>query len=359
MRTAPRCCRPPRRVAALRQARDHATAAGDRVAAELERLEAEARDLQGEIDRARMARTPPPPGSSTDARAGHDRLVAERSEAEARLAELRTRRAERTESDRAPANEAWRRPKDAAAFARRARGQPRHVRRRGAISPVGRGRVVRRRGAVADHLVVERSFERAVDALLGELLQHVLVDRAGGRRTRRSTLLAGTNAGRCGFLVLAEAHGAAPAVSAARRSAGARALASVVRATGPHAKAVLRVLPGALIVDSFDAARDAVAQSFRCRSRRSPARSFNGALARRRGIAVRTSAAFSKPAQRCSSLRDESHGHERGSRTSVGRARRHRRRASRRSSAASQPRSTSSTPREDHRRLGGRRRAGH
>src|SRR5262249_28076225 len=59
---------------------------------------------------------------------------------------------------------------------------------------------VNQRGAVADYLEVELGYERAVDACLGDLLQHVIVERphhaeAGLDLVRRQ------NAGRCGFLI--------------------------------------------------------------------------------------------------------------------------------------------------------------
>ena len=55
-------------------------------------------------------------------------------------------------------------------------------------------------GALADFLEVEPRYERAVEACLGDLLQHVLVERiehvsAGFRLIRQE------DAGRCGFIV--------------------------------------------------------------------------------------------------------------------------------------------------------------
>ncbi|MBP8275050.1 MAG: hypothetical protein KAY59_11495, partial [Acidobacteria bacterium] len=107
-------------------------------------------------------------------------------------------------------------------------------------------------GAIADHIEVERSFERPVDALLGELLQHVIVDNAE-QVNAALKLLADKNAGRCGFLVLDGAGVYAPAVQA---PAGTRTLRSVVRATGQYADAINHVVGDALIADSFETARD-------------------------------------------------------------------------------------------------------
>src|SRR5207245_5217321 len=55
-------------------------------------------------------------------------------------------------------------------------------------------------GAVADYLDVDAGYERAVEACLGDLLEHVIVEqphqaRAGFQLVRE------TSAGRCGFLV--------------------------------------------------------------------------------------------------------------------------------------------------------------
>jgi chromosome segregation protein len=68
-------------------------------------------------------------------------------------------------------------------------------------------------GAVADHLNVERPYERAVDALLGDFLQHVLVNRPADV-TASLALLGDRDAGRCGFVVLSETQAAQAVASA-------------------------------------------------------------------------------------------------------------------------------------------------
>ena len=69
---------------------------------------------------------------------------------------------------------------------------------------------VNQQGAIADYLEVEAGYERAVEAYLGDLLQHVIVERpehaaAGFELVREA------GAGRCGFLItdvrLKPAHG--------------------------------------------------------------------------------------------------------------------------------------------------------
>ncbi len=105
----------------------------------------------------------------------------------------------------------------------------------------------RQHGAAADHLDVERSYERAVDALVGDRLQYVLVD-GHDDVAAAFRLLSEQNAGRCGFVVL-DATASAPAEPALPLVVppGARALSSVVRTVGPHARAVERLIDRALI----------------------------------------------------------------------------------------------------------------
>ena len=64
---------------------------------------------------------------------------------------------------------------------------------------------VNQQGAIADYLEVEAGYERAVEACLGDLLQHVVVERpehaaAGFQLVREA------GAGRCGFLVTSAAE---------------------------------------------------------------------------------------------------------------------------------------------------------
>ena len=70
------------------------------------------------------------------------------------------------------------RPRGAAEIARGARSRARRVRRR-ARAPCSRRPTARsnQQGAVADYLEVEPGYERAVEACLGDLLQHVIVER--------------------------------------------------------------------------------------------------------------------------------------------------------------------------------------
>jgi chromosome segregation protein len=239
-------------LAALRQARDNAAAVGDRVAAERERLDLEARELTAETERA-TRQLADAEQAIAGARTAHESLAARRAAAEIDLTRQRADREQRAQEiavlERELASKDARlRSLDELEASRATFGDA----ARYLLSEAGPG--LRQYGAVADHLVVEPSFERAVDALLGELLQHVLVDRIDdvGRALQ---LLTERNAGRCGFVVRDEI-GADPSPEAPLVvPPGARALSSVVRAIGPHAAAVGRLIGRALIADSFDAAQ--------------------------------------------------------------------------------------------------------
>jgi chromosome segregation protein len=131
-------------------------------------------------------------------------------------------------------------------------------------------------GAVADFIEVEPRYERAVEACLGDLLQHILVERlehvsAGLKLIRQE------DAGRCGFVVGspdgAEVHSSGGMVSSFRSMftssesggsggaaqpssapSGTVMLSSVVKVGGPFPNAIHAVMGGALIADSFEAA---------------------------------------------------------------------------------------------------------
>jgi chromosome segregation protein len=239
-------------LAALSQARDHAAAVRDRVAAERERLEFEARDLGAEADRAERAHGEARQALET-ARASRERTLAAHRAAEVTVAERQAAR-ERLAADLGT------RQRDLAATEARLRSLEQLEARRASFGDAARfllaeagGRLFPD-GAVADHLEVERSYERAVDALLGDRLQHVLVPHVADA-TAALTLVAEQSAGRCGFLVL-DASAEAPVRPVAETApAGARALRDVAHAAGLHARAVERLLGEAWIVESFDEAR--------------------------------------------------------------------------------------------------------
>jgi chromosome segregation protein len=93
---------------------------------------------------------------------------------------------------------------------------------------------VQQHGAVADWLEVDRRYERAVEALTGDLLQHVIVP-THAHAAAGLQLLREREAGRCGFLVVADGE---PSHGPQTEVAGLQSLSSVVRASGPFASVV-------------------------------------------------------------------------------------------------------------------------
>jgi chromosome segregation protein len=238
-------------LSALRQARDNAGAVKDRVASELGRLAIEARELSAETDRVRSVGERAK-AALAEAKTALASAVTTRQSAEANLARFKqNRQSTAAEMDAAQRNKA--------ALGARLTSLDELEAKRATFGDAARfllseaPEAVGQHGAIADHLEVERSFERAVDALLGNLLQHVIVD-GTPQVTAALALLAEKDAGRCGFLVLEGAAGGharlVPEVP------GTRALHSVVRATGPYAMAISHVLGDALIANSFETARE-------------------------------------------------------------------------------------------------------
>jgi chromosome segregation protein len=108
-------------------------------------------------------------------------------------------------------------------------------------------------GALADFIEVEPRYERAVEACLGELLQHVLVERLD-HVTAGLQLIRKEDAGRCGFVIGRPAIAEATTAVHHDVPAGVVPLESVVRVGGPFPAAVQAVLRGPLVAESFDTA---------------------------------------------------------------------------------------------------------
>ena len=191
-------------LSALRQARDNAAAVRDRVAAERERLDVESRDLESEASRAQhdreTARTATGAARQALEAVAHARAHAETVHA-AHRADRDTTAAALLERQRELANTEARLKSLEALDANRATfGDG----ARFLLAEAGDAFV--QHGAVADHLTVERSFERAVDALLGDRLQYVIVDHAAAVSAALA-LAEERNAGRCGFVGTRRHHG--------------------------------------------------------------------------------------------------------------------------------------------------------
>jgi chromosome segregation protein len=240
-------------LSALSQARDHAASVRDRVAAERERFDLEGRELTAELERAQYAQEQAIEALE-NARIAREQTITRRASADADLVGARAER-ERLAQSRAA------RERDLAGREARLRSLEELDARRATFGDAARllladtEGTVRHHGAVADHLIVERSYERAVDALLGELLQHVIVEHADDA-ARGLQVVSEQRAGRCGFVVLDNVL-PRQAASAPAPFPGARKLSDIVRTTGPHAEALRQLLGEAWVVESYDQARTA------------------------------------------------------------------------------------------------------
>ncbi|HEX2310120.1 MAG TPA: AAA family ATPase, partial [Vicinamibacterales bacterium] len=241
---------------ALRHAIESATAARERVSETLATLAVEERDLGVERDALAADRLAATEGlqQAEAARAGarglrdaHETgLAATRAEHESVARALRAR-----EHDLAGLTARLRSLEELDA-ARAGYGDAARVvlaQANGAVGPLG---------AVADYLDVDRRYERAVEALLGDLLQHVIV-RSHDHAQAGLGLVREHSAGRCGFLVL-DADGLASA-EAASPAPGLRSLREVARPTGPYAGEIERAIGEAWIAESYGEASAAARAS--------------------------------------------------------------------------------------------------
>jgi chromosome segregation protein len=259
-------------ITALTAAHDSAAAQRERAIETKGRLDLEARELHVELESARAQRV-----SAAEAlHRAQDGFESARMARAARESELATARL----------GHEWRsrdvrtREQELAGLAARLHSLEEIDTHRGGFADAARMVLVNangkvgQMGAVADFIEVEPKYERAVEACLGDLLQHVLVERlehvsAGLKLIRQEA------AGRCGFVVGspegAEVHSTSGMVSSFRSMfassesgagatqytaapAGAVTLSSVVKVGGPFPNAIHAVMGGALIADSFESA---------------------------------------------------------------------------------------------------------
>ena len=245
---------------ALRHALEHAAAARDRVAETLSKLEAEAGDVRIESERVAAWRT----AAADGLRRAQEAIEATRIARTARESELASARIEhewRARSVRAREHEL------AGLDARLTSLEELEAARAGygdaarTVLAQANGKVGQQ-GAVADYLEVDAGYERAVEACLADLLQHVLVERPE-HAAAGFELVRNEGAGRCGFLITSAAWaGPVPPAGPAEAGhdeglAGLVALSSVVRVNGPFAGAIWNAIGDAWIAASYDCAGDA------------------------------------------------------------------------------------------------------
>ncbi|MGE5358712.1 MAG: chromosome segregation protein SMC [Bacteroidales bacterium] len=229
---------------ALRHAIEGAVQARERVLDTLGRLQAEASDLAVELEHVLQERH--------DAAAGleraHEELAETGRQRAARESELATARTEHEWRVR----EMRSREQDMAGARARLRSLEELEAGRVAYGEAARlvlqASGLAHHGSVADYLEVDRRFERAIEACLGELLEHVIVDDRDAAR-RGLEFAREQAAGRCGFVV-ATGGTDAPREREAPPE-GATPLGAVLQVTGPHAAAIRAALGSAWIADSF------------------------------------------------------------------------------------------------------------
>src|SRR5262245_52259614 len=111
---------------------------------------------------------------------------------------------------------------------------------------------VDQQGAVADYVEVDGRYERAVEACLGDLLQHVIVERHD-QAAAGLALVREQDAGRCGFVVIDPgSNGFHP--RAALSMPGIVPVSALVRISGPHTSTIQKVIPEAYVAESFEEA---------------------------------------------------------------------------------------------------------
>jgi chromosome segregation protein len=237
-------------MTAIRHAVQHAAAQAERVAELLAKLDVERKDLTRETEATARERATVL-AQLADAQAALDRVRAARVEREREITELRqaleaSRRDVRSREQDVAGLDARLASLEELASSRAEFGDAARL-----VLQQANGRVGQM-GAVADYLDVERAYERAVEASLGDLLQYVVVERHE-HASEGLSLVRGADAGRCGFVVL-DPDGAPAAEPPALRAEGVVPVSDVVRVSGPHADTVRRVLYGAYVADSFDRA---------------------------------------------------------------------------------------------------------
>jgi chromosome segregation protein len=240
-------------VTALRHAAQHATTQHERVAEVLGKLAVEEDDWRRETEKVAAERA-----AAAEARAHAqetlDAVRAQRTSRETDLAAARLehealRRDVRQREQELAAAEARLASLEEVALSRAEFGDAARM------VLVHADEQVNQQGAVADYLDVDPRYERAVEACLGELLQHVVVERRD-QASAGLSLIREQGAGRCGFVIVGETGAGLPATSDDPAPAGVVALSSVLRVNGPYAAAIRQLLPRAYVADSFGGAAD-------------------------------------------------------------------------------------------------------
>ncbi len=240
---------------ALRHALEHAAATRDRVGETLSKLDVETNDARLESDRLGAERA----AAAEALRRAQQAIEETRIARTARESELASARIEhewrarmvRSGEQELAGLEARLKSLEELEAARAGYGDAART-----LLAQANGKVAQK-GAVADYLEVDHGYERAVEACLADLLQHVIVERQE-HAAAGFGLVREAGAGRCGFLIADQEDGAtAPSRTDATRPDlpdGVVPLSSVVRVNGAYGGAIRRAIGDAWIADSYDRA---------------------------------------------------------------------------------------------------------
>jgi chromosome segregation protein len=246
---------------ALRHAMEHAAGQRDRVAATLAKLDVESAELRREAETAEselsVARE-----ALARSRAALDQIVADIAAREWELAAARAGQEAHEQKLREREQELARADARRASLVELEASRAEFGDAARMVLQQANGRVGQV-GAIADYVEVDRQYERAAEACLGDLLQYVVVERHD-QAAAGLALVREQSAGRCGFVVTDPKGGPDDqplrALGPSGPPAAARVvpLANVLRITGSYAATIQKVLPEAYVAETFD---DAVAAS--------------------------------------------------------------------------------------------------
>lgn len=235
---------------ALRHAMEHAAGARARIGEQLNKLEIEDADLRVEADRA-SKELAAADESMVRARAAIDSLRLDRASRESELVGARAEREVRTRDYRTREHEL------AGLLGRLASLEELAVARAqygdaARLVLAESQEDVAQMGSVADVLEVEAGYERAVEACLGDLLQHVVVPTHAHARAGLQFARA-RESGRVGFLI---AEAGSPRTSESP-AAGLTAVAQVARVSGEAADAIRAAMTDMWIASDYETGRAA------------------------------------------------------------------------------------------------------
>ena len=235
---------------ALRHAMEHAASQRERVGETLGKLDIERDDLRGETEAVDVSRT-----AAADALSrAHAALEQLRLETAARASELAAGRTEHESRLRALRSHEQELARSEARLSslvelEASRGEFGDAARMVLAQANGR---IGQLGAIADYLEVDRRYERAVEACLGDLLQHVIVERHD-QAAAGLALVREHDAGRCGFVVIDPgSNGYRPREMV--QAAGIVPVSDVLRIAGPHVATIMKVVPEAYVAETFEQA---------------------------------------------------------------------------------------------------------